>query len=248
VNAVPVLLVLARLLGLVSTAPALAAPGLGLRYRLLLVGLLGALVAPVVLGRLDQALINTWTRIGPTLLAELVLGGALGATAGLVIAGARQAGEVAGSQAGLAAASFFDPQAGDELTPLGHLYGLVALGVFLALSGPLRLVHAIVDSYDAWPVGELSLEPASVAFLFSRVGNALELSIRAAAPVAIALSLAGLSIGLIARAAPSFSFAALSLPVRYLAGLFVAILGAVALAATITVAWQEWMSAVVQGG
>ena len=67
------------------------------------------------------------------------MGLALGFAASLVIAGARQAGEIVGGQAGLSAASLFDPDAGDDMTPLGHLYGLVALGTFLALATYLLL-------------------------------------------------------------------------------------------------------------
>src|SRR5205823_4880255 len=78
---------------------------------------------------------------------------ALGLSAALVVAGARQAGELVGAQAGFAPAALFDPEAGDEMTALGHLYGLVALGVFLALDGPLALVRALVESYRVIPPG-----------------------------------------------------------------------------------------------
>ena len=93
------------------------------------------------------------------MLVEFVVGGAIGWTAGLIIAGARQAGEVVGAQAGLSAAALFDPEAGDELTPLGHLYGLIATGVFIALDGPLKLTRTLISRYDSLPVGALGLDP-----------------------------------------------------------------------------------------
>ena len=58
-----------------------------------------------------------------------------------------------GCQAGLSPAALFDPEAGDGMTPLGHLYGLVALGVFLALDGPTQLVVALAESYRWIPAG-----------------------------------------------------------------------------------------------
>src|SRR5262249_4654209 len=127
-------LVLARVLGLAWTAPALATPGLGGRFRLLLAALLSAVVLPVVGPSLASApgASAGWTALGWSCVVEGLAGAALGWSAGLIVAGARQAGELVGLQAGLSPAAWLDPEAGDELTPLGHLYGLVALAVFLA--------------------------------------------------------------------------------------------------------------------
>jgi flagellar biosynthesis protein FliR len=170
----------------------------------------------------------------------------LGWSAALVIAGARQAGEVVGAQAGFSAAALFDPEAGDDLTPIGHLYGLVALGVFLALDGPLAVVRALAESYLVVPAGLGTFGgdgpgPDGFArFAFGRVGAALGLSVRAAAPVALALTMAGVALGLIGRAAPTLQRAALALPVRAALGLALVLLGLGALAAALGAAWGGW--------
>src|ERR1700674_3264353 len=118
-------LVLARVLGLAWTAPALATPGLGGRFRLALAALLSAVVLPVVGPSLAAAAPTEWAGVGRACLVEGLVGAALGWSAALIVAGARQAGEVVGLQAGLSPAALLDPDAGEELTPLGHLYGLV---------------------------------------------------------------------------------------------------------------------------
>jgi len=230
------LLVFARVLGLGATAPALATPGLEPRFRLLLAIALAAVVAPAVAPTVVAP--TGAAAIMTAGLGEVLVGAAIGWAAGLVIAGARQAGEVVGAQAGLSAAALFDPEAGDELTPLGHLYGLVALGVFLAMDGPLTLVGALVESYEAMPAGGPPFSAETAGAAFARVGRALALTVRAAAPPAIAMTLAGVALGLIGRAAPSLPTATMALPVRYALGLLLAILGAVALAGTIAAAWQ----------
>ncbi len=132
------------------------------------------------------------------------------------MAAARQAGEVIGLQAGLAPASLLAPDAadgsGESLTPLGHLYGLVALAIFLAVDGPLRMVEVLVESYDALPVGlgvgrGFAVRPPTpelAAAAFGQVGGALALAVRAAAPVALAMVLAGLALGWLARAPPAW--------------------------------------------
>jgi flagellar biosynthetic protein FliR len=238
VNPIPAILVLARTLGLVATAPALATPGLEPRFRLLLAVALAALIAPVV--GPGMASPTGWGDVAVACVGEAMVGAALGWAAGLVIAGARQAGEVVGAQAGLSTAALFDPDAEDGLTPMGHLYGLVALGVFLALDGPLMLVRALVESYEAMPAGGLGMSSDLADVAFGHVGRALALAVRASAPVAIAMTLAGVALGLIGRAAPSLPMATMALPVRYALGLVLAILGAAALAGTLAAAWRAW--------
>ncbi len=156
------------------------------------------------------------------------------------MAGARQAGEVVGAQAGLSAAALFDPEAGDDLTPLGHLYGLIALAIFLALDGPLVAVRALVESYRVVPAGGAVLSAEAAGLAFGQVGRALELAVRAAAPTAVALALAGVALGLLGRASPSLQLAALALPVRAVLGLAVVGLGMITLAATLAAAWGGW--------
>jgi flagellar biosynthetic protein FliR len=238
VNPIPTILVLARTLGLVATAPTLAAPGLEPRFRLLLAVALAVLIAPVV--GPSMAMQTNASAIALACLGEAVVGAALGWAAGLVIAGARQAGEVVGAQAGLSTAALFDPDAGDGVTPMGHLYGLIALGVFLALDGPLMLVRALVESYEVMPAGGLGMSREMADVAFGHVGRALALAVRASAPVAIALTLAGVALGLVARAAPSLPMATMALPVRYALGLVLAVLGAAALAGTLAAAWRAW--------
>jgi flagellar biosynthesis protein FliR len=235
-------LAFARAAGLAWVAPGLATPGLDARFRLLLGGLLGAILVPAIQEHASTATSLGWPAVGAACVGEVVVGAALGWSAALVVAGARQAGELVGAQAGLAPAALFNPEAGDEMTALGHLYGLVALGVFLALDGPLALVRALVESYRVIPPGGgvLTLTEGTAALAFGRVGEALALSLRAAAPVALALALAGVALGLLGRAAPSLQLLALAMPVRLALGLVLVLFGLAGLAATLAAAWGAW--------
>ena len=234
-------LAFARAAGLAWTAPGLATPGLGARFRLLLAGLLALILVPIVRSDASAGSMS-WMAIGAACAGEVLVGAALGWSAALVVAGARQAGELVGAQAGLSAAALFDPEAGDELSPLGHLYGLVALGVFLSLDGPLALVRALVESYRLIPPGGGggALTERAAALAFGRVGQALALALRAAAPAAMALALAGVALGLLGRAAPSLQLVALAMPVRAALGLFLVLLGLATLAGTLGLAWSAW--------
>jgi flagellar biosynthesis protein FliR len=231
-------LVLARVLGLCWSAPALATPGLDWRLRLVLAALLGAVLAPLV--GPGVAAPAGLPALAQVFVTEMVVGAALGWSAALIVAGARQAGELVGAQAGLSAAALFDPEAGDDLTPLGHLYGLIALATFLALDGPLALVRALGESYRVLPPGGQVLSAEAADLAFGRVGQALELAVRAAAAPAVALALAGVALGLLGRAAPSLALVALALPVRSLLGVALVLAGMASLVAVLATAWAGW--------
>ena len=144
------------------------------------------------------------------------------------------------AQAGLSAAALFDPETGDELTPLGHLYGLIAVGVFLAMEGPLVLISSLVESYQVVPVGRFVLDEPMVTGAFGQVGTALTLSLRAAAPVAVALAVAGIVLGWIGRLAPVIPLLTLSLPVRSILGIVLVFLSLGTLTVTLSQAWTSW--------
>ncbi len=229
-------MVLARVLGLCLTAPGLAIPVLGWRARLMMAGLVGVVLVPVVGDRIAAP--PGWSGLAWGILGEALTGGMLGLAAGLIVAGARAAGDLVAAQAGLSVTSLFDPEAGEELTALGRLYGLLAMAVFAALGGPLALVGALAESYSIRPAGAFELSPAAAAAVFGQVGKALELALRAAAPPAVALVMAGIALAWLSRTAPSVPFLVLALPIRLVVGLMLAILGAAVLVATLAGAWE----------
>ena len=171
---------------------------------------------------------------------ELLTGLVLGYLAAMVVAGARMAGELVAAQAGLSTSTLLDPETGDEIGPLGRLYGWVAVVAFLGLGGPLILVKALAESYEAVPAGGLLISAETATMAFAQVGRALELALRAAAPVALALALAGIIMGWLSRAASSLPFVALALPIRTLVGVVLLLLGLVTLFVTLSGVWEGY--------
>jgi len=228
-------LVLARILGLCLTAPALAIPELDWRFRLGLAAILGMVIGPVLEPMIVPPAV--WSGTVQAMVLEVLTGGVLGWSAALIVAGARLAGELVSAQAGLSTATLLDPDTGEAQTPLGRLYGWIALAVFLALDGPLVLVRALVESYNVVPAGWLLISDETALLAFGQVGRALELALQAAAPPALALILAGIVLGWLSRAAPSLPFVALALPIRSFLGIVLVVLSLATLAVTLSSAW-----------
>jgi flagellar biosynthesis protein FliR len=181
-----------------------------------------------------------WQSVAWAGLLELLAGAVLGYLGGTIVAGARLAGELVAAQAGLSTSTLLDPETGDELGPLGRLYGWIAVVAFLGLGGPLILVKTLVESYEAVPAGGLLISAETAKMAFAQVGRALELALRAAAPVALALALAGIILGWLSRTASSLPFVALALPIRTLVGVVLIVLSLAALIATLSGVWETY--------
>jgi flagellar biosynthetic protein FliR len=228
----------ARTAGVCFTAPVLAAPGLGWRFRIVTALALGAWTAPLSIGSIDAP--TSGVVLGWSVANEAIVGGLMGLSASLVVAGARQAGELVAAQAGLATSALFDPETGEESTALGHLYGLIALAAFLALDGPLMILDALLRSFETIPVGGLALGSESARELFAQTAGALRLALLAAAPPAVALATAGVALGWLGRLAPSVPLMALSLPIRAALGVVLVMASLAGLAACLDGAWLAW--------
>jgi flagellar biosynthesis protein FliR len=229
--------VMARVLGLCLTAPALAIPELDWRFRLGVTAAVGAALVPVIEPRVAAPL--NFSSAALLLTVEVLVGAALGWSAALVIAGARQGGELVAAHAGLTTATLLDPETGEEHTSLGRLFGWIALAVFLALNGPLALVRVLAESYEAIPAGRLAGVAEVSALAFAPIGRALELVLKVAAPPALALVIASIVLGLLSRAAPSLPFVALTPPIRIALGIVVVVFGLATLAMTLSNDWRN---------
>ena len=111
---------------------------------------------------------------------------------------------------------------------------------FWGWAGPLILVKALVESYEAVPAGRAVDLSRDGQMAFAQVGRALELALRAAAPVALALALAGIILGWLSRTASSLPFVALALPIRTLVGVVLLFLGLATLFVTLSGVWETY--------
>ena len=170
-----------RVLGLCLTAP-------GWRFRSSTGGFgsgwpraLGMVLIPVVEPSIAAPVL--WQSVASALFLELLAGAVLGDLAATIVAGARMAGELVAAQAGLSTTTLIDPETGDEIGPLGRLYGWIAVVAFLGLGGPLILVKVLAESYETVPAGGLLVSAETARLAFAQLGHALEPALRAAAPL-----------------------------------------------------------------
>lgn len=154
------------------------------------------------------------------ILAEIVLGLAMGFVIQIAFAAALVAGEAISNAMGLGFASMADPSTGASSPAVGQFLSMLAMFLFLAADGHLALIASIAESYRALPPGSawLSFTHIGGIIRFGSLAFAAGLSI--ALPVGFALVLVQIIMAMIARSAPTLNLFAVGMPAALLAGIF----------------------------
>ena len=150
---------------------------------------------------------------------EVMAGLAIGFAIQIGYSAALVAGEVIANAMGLGFAAMIDPASGQHNPVVGQFLAILGTFLFLAIDGHLALAATIVESYRALPPGDAWLTAESVRGLvyFGSVLFASGLSI--ALPVAFALILLQIVMGMLARSAPQLNLFAVGFPATLFAGL-----------------------------
>ena len=160
--------------------------------------------------------------VGLTLLVarELVIGVSIGLAVRIVVSAAELAGYLAGFQAGFAIAAVIDPQQGVRNNMIAVLYGGLAVFVFFLVDGHHAVLLALVESYEALPIGGgTAVDGSLVGSVAGALGLIFRVALQMAAPVVFALLIVELGLGLVARVAPAMNLMVIGFPIRVLAGL-----------------------------
>lgn len=150
---------------------------------------------------------------------EALIGVLLGLLLGLPIWGAVAAGHLLDLQRGAAAATFTDPNSGDETTLFGHFVflmftaTLLSLGLFeRALLDSLYQTFVIWPPLGAWPV----LELARTEHVLRLLGAMLEIGLVLSAPTVLAMLTVDLGLALTSRIVPQIDVFFLSMSLKTL--------------------------------
>jgi type III secretory pathway component EscT len=237
----------ARTLPLAWLVPALGGPRLPASSRVALALLLSVLCLPVLL----PVAATTFAATGPV-GAGLLLGRELlvGLTVGLCVACLFRAAEAAGRLVdvvrGANLSEVLAPLSEEGPSPLGDLYLLLAIVVFVELGGLRVFATALARSYEAVPVGlaangGVALRSAA-ALVTAAVGKLLESALGLAAPVLVAMGLADAALGVLGRAAPQLPLALAVMPAKALLGLGAVLVGIGAVDAAFVAGFPAWAS------
>ncbi|MEM9353821.1 MAG: flagellar biosynthetic protein FliR [Planctomycetota bacterium] len=207
------MLVLARVGGLVATAPILNAQAAPVRFRALLAVSVSLLLTPMFSHALPADVFST-----PMLLSHLaretLLGLLLGFGVALLLSGIQLAGQAISLMGGVALADVFDPATNSNSTIYSQLLYFLTIAMFGILGGHRLVMGALLDTFSWLPPGRATLGESYVDALVTLLTHSFLLGIRAAAPTLTALLLATVVLGLVGRTLPQINILAVGFSVN----------------------------------
>ncbi|HEY2881818.1 MAG TPA: flagellar biosynthetic protein FliR [Pirellulales bacterium] len=200
--------VLARISGLVMSAPMFGSSEVPAQIRALLAFALALLVTPIQLTNAVPVPDNLMVyALG--LAGELLIGLLLGLGVIILLSGVQVAGQIISQMSGLSLADVFNPAFDAEVPMISNLLHLVTLAVFVSIGGHRLLVGALLDTFAFLPLAHVQLPPSIGALMATLLSESFSLAIRGAAPAMVALLLATVVLGLISRTLPQLNILAI---------------------------------------
>src|SRR5579859_6296949 len=183
-NVFALLLVLTRMAGAITFLPGFGDAYVPVRVRAALAFTITIIVTPVLADKLP-AEPGDAAALSAMVITEAFIGGFIGLIARVLLASLETAGAIIATQSSLASAITFDPGSQRNETLPASLMGALALVLIFALNLHHMLLTAVVDSYQAFPVGEVPpLDDMSRAMV-RLVAQGFVISLQIAAPYII---------------------------------------------------------------
>ncbi|MAT70033.1 MAG: hypothetical protein CMJ58_10975 [Planctomycetaceae bacterium] len=223
-------LVLARVGGLVATAPLLSTKAAPMHVRALFAVALALMVTPLFSTAPPVSVTDT-TAFAWHVASETLLGSLLGLGVTILLSGIQLTGQIVSQLGGTAISESFDPTTENSVPVYSQLFYFLTLSLFVLLDGHEMLVEAVLETYAWLPPGRAGWGTTYSDAAMTLLSQSFLLGIRAAAPAMTALLLATLVLGLVGRTLPQINVIAVGFSVNALTtlGCLVVSVGAIAL-------------------
>jgi flagellar biosynthetic protein FliR len=194
-------LVLLRFAGLVVSAPVLGSANFPMMAKVGFAALAALVVTPTLLplteplpdGALGMALYGT---------GEFLIGLLVGFTLTFVFAAIQIAGQIIDMQTGFGMMNVFNPALETQFPIFGFFLFILAVIYLLVLNGHHLMIVGLVSTYDHVPVGGFAVRH-ELLFEYARIGRLVFVDgMIIAAPLAGAMLLAYVTMGLMGRVVP----------------------------------------------
>jgi flagellar biosynthetic protein FliR len=234
--------VLARISPVLVMTPPTRSSGVPMRIRAGLALAMSAMLTPLAMTHarpIPEDLIN----ILICLAAEILLGMVIGCVVLMAVTALQLAGQSIGHLAGFDVAEAVDPNSDESMSVLASLMGWLAISLVLTLGGHRQIIDCCLESYTTFPAGMVRPQSEWLAWIDELMRHTLRIGIRAAAPIGIALLLANILTGLIARTLPQLSVLAVGFNINTFVMLVLLFLSLGSMAWVFQVELANWLNA-----
>jgi flagellar biosynthesis protein FliR len=205
------LLLTIRIGAIVLSLPLLGARHVPAQLKILFILILGVALYPRV--QIQQVVIpQRLGHLALVVVSEMLIGLTIGFVAQILFAGIQLGGEMMSQQMGLHLATIFDPHNAQQVSLVTHFQDVLAMLLFLSSSAHHWFIIAMAESLQSIPLAGLSTSGAALPVILTLLARACVIAVQLAAPVSIALLLATLVLGVMARLVPQLNVFMLSFP------------------------------------
>jgi flagellar biosynthesis protein FliR len=212
------LLIGARVTGLLMVAPVIGSNALPIRLKAGLALAITALLYPVYGSRLVSGAQALSLTLG---IGEMLIGLLTGLVVTFVFDAAQVAGQILGFQIGYSLVNVIDPQSQVDTPVLGMFHQTIATLIFLRLNVHHWLLRGVANSFDYLPVASLLSASSVTRLLFHAAGSIWVAGIEIAAPALAATMLADVASGFLGKASPQLPLMMMQISIKAVLGLLV---------------------------
>jgi len=231
------LLALFRIGGIMIMAPFLGSAAVPAQVKIALTLILTIGLWPILPH--GFALPLTLPAMGIAVVAELLIGLAIGLVVTVIFAGLQLAGLAISQQMGISLAEVFNPDFGDSSEVVSMLYYWVGMMIFLAIGGHRLLIGSVLDSFRTVPLGGFAVNEKVMGLLTGAMTASVLMAFKMSLPVVLALFLTSVSMGLINRTVPQLNILTAGFALRTSLGMLLA-------AATLMAMMKVFLGAIEQ--
>jgi flagellar biosynthetic protein FliR len=214
------MLVLSRVAGIFAALPVFGGRRLPTRIKAITVFMITLVCFPTLSVAVPPMPSDAFS-LALLAFSEVMIGLTLAFITQIIFAAVEFSGQIIGMQMGLTISSILDPSQGTQTQIMSVVQSLFATLMFLSLNIHHLFIRAIMDSFKVIPLGGWHLSGELVNFLVMRTADIFIIGIRLAAPVMVALLLATVALGIMARAFPQMNIFMISMPLNIGLGLIV---------------------------
>jgi len=211
IQAVSFLLIFLRLFSFISVFQPFGGRFIPVSIRLLLAISIGLALSHIYILK-DLPDINLLILIS---VKEIIIGLVIGFLANIIFYTLQVIGQMIDFQVGLSMANIVNPAFDIQVSPIGDLFFVFGMLLFLVTGGYTQIIESIAYSFNIVPVGEVSINGDIFVYAFKLIGNfVFQVALRFSAPVITILLLVDVITGIIARTVPQINIFIVGLPLK----------------------------------
>ena len=204
------LLVFARIVAMVFTAPILGSKAVSAKHRILIALVLSAVSFSAIPSPTGDTIPLDASLVAP-LAGEVSIGVSLGLGTLIIFSAAQMAGGILGQLAGLQFFDQLDPNTGSTSSPIGQLFGLTSLATFALLNGPDLVVGSVLQTFHQLPPGTPIIESNLVGMLPQLLQQSFVLSISGVGPGIAAMLITSITFGFVCKTFPQMNLTSMAM-------------------------------------